>query len=94
MDDEKIRQHFQANGERLLELAHETTNLRASVNALKVALAALINPVDPLSVLETLRQTEEVFLERDPQAQKLAQAEQMMEAVKLWQKHGSQRSQS
>jgi hypothetical protein len=94
VDDEKINRFFATTAEQILALQRQITNLTASVVVLKTATVAQMNPDDPLEGAKILRNAEELILSRDPDVKQLEEAEQLMEAVKLWKKHGSPPHQS
>jgi len=80
--------------EYILALEKELAGVRASVTVLKTALVAQLNPDDPLEAAAALRKAEELVLNNDQNTKRLAQVEEVMEALKLWKKHGSPRQQS
>ncbi len=88
MDDEKIRELFQANADRMLELAGDLVTLRSYVHVLRVAVATLISPDDPAQSLAALEESRLEFLKLDPAARELAEVENMVSAVRLWKKSG------
>jgi hypothetical protein len=72
----------------MLILANQLTELRASVTVLKSLAILELSPEDPISGAEQLRNLEKTFLRNDPEHQKHEEVSEIMEAVKLWRKHG------
>lgn len=84
MDDDKINKFFTTISEQMLALSGQLSELRASVNVLKVIESMRLNPVEPIEGLKALRQLEEKQQALDPSAQELKDVSEMIEALKLW----------
>ncbi len=74
--------------EQLLKLAGLVTELQASVNVLKLHAISQMFPGDPLEGLKQFRVLEQKLLDSDPNEKGRKEAAQVIEAVKLWKKHG------
>jgi hypothetical protein len=88
MDDETINRYIASLTEQLIAAASQISALRASVNVLRVSVATQMNPDDPFLALRLFRALEAKALDSDPQEQELKAASEMIEAAKLWKKHG------
>ncbi|MFZ0310053.1 MAG: hypothetical protein WAL89_17900 [Candidatus Sulfotelmatobacter sp.] len=74
--------------EQLVTFAGEIATLRASVSVLKVALACEMNPSHPETALTLFARLQQKFLDADPSEQQRKEVAELMDAMKLWQKHG------
>jgi hypothetical protein len=74
--------------EQFLALEKRLSELRSSVTVLKGILAMQLSPDDPLEGAKQLRELEDTVSKLDPTAPARQQAADVIEAVKLWQKHG------
>ena len=92
MEDAQIKQMIAKLSEQLINAAGQLSALKASVSVLKGALATLLNPENPLEVLEFFRNQETKFLKMDPQAQAQQEASEIIAAVKLWKSGGTHES--
>ena len=88
MDDDKIKRFIEILSEQFVKLAGQVSELRASVNALKLIEASRLSPDDPLEGLKQLRVIEEKFLDSDPNEKGREKASEVIEALKLWKKTG------
>lgn len=87
-DDEKIRGFIQTFSEQLVTLVGQISELRASVNVLKLIEVSRLSPDDPLEGLKQLRVLEEKLLSSDPNEKARKEASEIIEALKVWQKSG------
>jgi hypothetical protein len=92
MEDAAVAKCIELLTQQVISLDKELTNLRASVTAVKGAIALQLSPNDPLEGAKMLRKAEELILSRDPHAQALEDSHEVIEAIKLWKKHGSHES--
>jgi len=74
--------------EQMLTLEKGLADLRASVTILKGVSAFQLNPDDPKEGARKIRDLEDHVLKFDPNASARQQAADVIEAVKLWKKHG------
>ena len=88
MDDAQINKFIATVSEQILILAGQVTKLQASVNVLKGLAILEMSPEDPLDGAKQLQALEKTLLRTDPNAQAHQEASEIIEAVKLWRKHG------
>jgi hypothetical protein len=88
MDDAKRENAIATLTGQLLTLDKGLADLRASVTVLKGILAIQLNPDDPIDGAKQIRSLEDEVLKFDPNASARRQAADVIEAVKLWKKHG------
>jgi hypothetical protein len=88
MDDAQINKFIATVSEQMLILETQIVKLRASVTVLKGLAVLEMNPDDPLDGLKHFQTLEQTVRAHDPAAQAGEEALGIMEAVKLWQKHG------
>jgi hypothetical protein len=88
MDQTTIQTTLDTLTEQFLILDKNLAQLKASVDVLKGILAIQLNPDDPLDGARQLRDLENQVLKFDSNAPARQQAAEVIEAVKLWKKHG------
>jgi hypothetical protein len=88
MAEKDVQKFIATISEQLVILAGQLTELRASVNVLKVIEATRLSPDDPLEALKQLRVLEKKILDSDPHEKERKEASEIIEAVKLWKKQG------
>lgn len=84
MNDEQIAHSIRALAKQIISTHEDLLKMRASINVLKVSIAAL-SETDPKSALLEFEKAEKKFLEADPSVQ---QAQSIRELVDLLEKHG------
>ena len=92
MDDDlllKLQRSHQVLMEQFVNLTGLVTELRASVNVLKLHLANQIQPGDPAPVLAMLEEMEKALLKASPEEQERLRAFDLIQALKAAKKHGS-----
>ena len=88
MDDEKVQHFITTLGEQFVICGQQIAALRASVSVLKIYVISQMSPDDPAEGLKQLQVLEQKLLENDPETLARQQAAEVIEAVKLWRKHG------
>jgi len=88
MEEQRLYDMLQQLAEILLSLEKELAETRISLSALTAALASQIKPDDPEAGVQHIRELEAVARQRDPSAEKLQRASDILEAIKLQRKHG------
>ena len=90
-DDERIAKLQDANltiARQLITLDSAIADLRASVNALRVVVAAQNNGDQPEQALKQIRELEQKFLEHGGGVQENQKAAQTAEALQAWMRAG------
>jgi hypothetical protein len=88
ISDKELGETLQAIAEHLLALDNTLARLGAGLTAVKAVLAIQMNPADPKQALESLNEIESRLAALDKTAPARQQAADVIEAVKLWEKHG------
>ena len=88
MDEDKFQKFIATFSQQFIILAGQVSEIRASVNVLKVVAATQLSPDDPVAALKLLQRQEKVYLDSDPNNKDLQEASATIEAVNLWKKHG------
>jgi len=84
MDDDRLERLLRLLGKHIVDLSSELLELRASVTAVKVAVAGIIGD-DPEAALAHFRDVEKKVLESLPASQKL---QEVRDLIDLFEKHG------
>jgi hypothetical protein len=79
---------LQLVAEHLLAVDNTLAQLGAGVRAVKAILAIQMNPADPKQALASIEKIESSLAAFDPTAPARQQAADVIEAVKLFEKHG------
>ncbi|HEX3106941.1 MAG TPA: hypothetical protein VHQ22_21090 [Terriglobales bacterium] len=90
-DDERIAKLQDANltiARQLITLDSAIADLRASVNALRVVVAAQNNGDQPEQALKQIQELEQKFLEHGGGVQENQKAAQIAEALQAWMRAG------
>ena len=88
MDDDKMKRFIETFSEQFLKLAEQVSELRASVNVLKIHLVSQLSPGDPAEGLKQLRVLEQKLLDSDQNEKGRKEAAEIIAAVRAWRKSG------
>ena len=87
-DRQVIADALQTIGEQMINVEKAFAELSHEVRAVKGILASLISPDDAVSGLALIQRLQDEIAKRDPRAEDRKQSADILEAVKLIQKHG------
>jgi CII-binding regulator of phage lambda lysogenization HflD len=88
MTNDKIDQFILTFSEQILTLEQNQAQMRASLTVLKALAAMQIDPGDPIKGANQILDLEKKLESADPSNQERTRVTQLIEAAKLWKKHG------
>ena len=88
ISDKQLGDAFQAIAEHLNATDDSLSKLGAELTAVRMTLAVLMNPADPLQASKHIQTLQESFLQLDPNAAQRKKIAQAIEILKMIDKHG------